>query len=168
MAAMDSRACAVPGTRGSFGLLLLLAMWCIRSDECGRVLPSAAPMILTFATINRNRRARGQSYTPTALFTAGYLLAWTGFGVGATLSQAGLERASLLAPMAMKTTSPVLGGLLLSHHGRLPIHAAQASLPRSLGLHPRLHRQPLARWSTRRAAPWASAMASIAWAAAGS
>ncbi|MGE3650219.1 MAG: DUF2182 domain-containing protein [Reyranellaceae bacterium] len=108
MAAMD------PGmdmpAKDGFELLLLLVMWCVMM--VGMMLPSAAPMILTFATINRNRRTRGQSYTPTALFTSGYLLAWTGFSIVATLAQAGLERASLLAPMAMKTTSPVLGGLL--------------------------------------------------------
>jgi predicted metal-binding membrane protein len=108
MAAMDP-GMAMPA-KDAFELLLLLAMWCIMM--VGMMLPSAAPMILTFATINRNRRASGRAYTPTALFTSGYLLAWIGFSVVATLAQAGLERASLLAPMVMKTTSPVLGGLL--------------------------------------------------------
>ena len=55
---------------------------------------------------------RGQPYTPTVLFASGYLLAWGGFSVSATLAQWGLERATLLSPMAMKTTSPLLGGLL--------------------------------------------------------
>lgn len=108
MAAMDPGMAMPP--KDASELLLLLAMWCIMM--VGMMLPSAAPMILTFATINRNRRSRGQPYTPTALFTAGYLLAWVGFSVVATLAQAGLERASLLAPMAMKMTSPLLGGLL--------------------------------------------------------
>src|SRR5438034_6611711 len=76
------------------------------------MLPSAAPMILTFANINRGRQRRGQAYTPTMLFTSGYLLAWGGFSVAATLAQWGLERASLVAPMAMKTTSPLLCGML--------------------------------------------------------
>src|SRR5262245_37023928 len=90
--------------------LLLLAMWWIMM--IGMMLPSAAPMILTFAAINRSRRARRQPYTPTALFTAGYLLAWGGFSLVATFVQWILEQASLLAPMAMKATSPLLGGLL--------------------------------------------------------
>jgi predicted metal-binding membrane protein len=42
----------------------------------GMMLPSAAPMMLTFASINRNRRARRQPYVPTALFTSG--LSWRG------------------------------------------------------------------------------------------
>jgi predicted metal-binding membrane protein len=108
MAAMDQDMVMPP--KGVADLIMLLAMWWIMMT--GMMLPSAAPMILTFAAINRGRRTRGQPYTPTALFTAGYLLAWGGFSVAATLGQWALERASLLAPMAMKTTSPLLGGLL--------------------------------------------------------
>jgi predicted metal-binding membrane protein len=108
MAAMDPDMAMPP--KDATELLLLLAMWCVMM--VGMMLPSAAPMILTFATINRNRRASGRPYTPTALFTSGYLLAWVGFSVVATFAQAGLEWASLFAPMAMKITSPLLGGLL--------------------------------------------------------
>ncbi len=108
MAAMDPHMAMPP--MSARDLLLLLAMWWIMM--IGMMLPSAAPMILTFAAINRGRRLRGQPYTPTALFTAGYLLAWGGFSVAATFVQWGLEQASLLAPMAMKTSSPLLGGLL--------------------------------------------------------
>lgn len=108
MAAMDPGMVMPP--MGATDLLLLLAMWWIMM--IGMMLPSAAPMILTFAGINRGRRLRGQPYTPTMLFTSGYLLVWGGFSVAATLAQWGLEQGSLLAPMAMKTTSPLLGGLL--------------------------------------------------------
>lgn len=108
MAAMDPDMAMPP--KDLRELALLFAMWWIMM--VGMMLPSAAPMILTFATINQNKRARGRPYTPTAMFTSGYLLAWGGFSVAATLAQAGLERASLLAPMAMRTTSPMLGGLL--------------------------------------------------------
>jgi predicted metal-binding membrane protein len=108
MAAMDQDMVMPP--KGPADLVLLLAMWWIMM--VGMMLPSAAPMILTFAAINRGRRARRQPYTPTVLFTAGYLVAWGGFSVAATLAQWALERASLLSPMAMKTTSPLLGGLL--------------------------------------------------------
>ena len=108
MTAMDQAMVMPP--KGPADLVLLLAMWWIMM--IGMMLPSAAPMILTFAAINRGRRSRGQPYTPTALFASGYLMAWAGFSVAATLLQWGLERASLLAPMAMKTTSPLLGGML--------------------------------------------------------
>ncbi len=116
VAAADMRAmAAMPMTmpmepKGAVDLVLLLAMWWVMM--VGMMLPSAAPMILTFATINRRRRARARPYAPTALFAAGYLLAWGGFSVAATLAQAGLERAALLSPMDMTTTSARLGGVL--------------------------------------------------------
>jgi predicted metal-binding membrane protein len=109
MAAMDPAMTMPP--MDAHNLVLLLAMWCVMM--VGMMLPSAAPMILTFAAINQRRRQRGQPYVPTALFTAGYLAAWAGFSVVATLAQWGLERLALLAPMAMKITSPSLGGGLL-------------------------------------------------------
>jgi len=42
---------------------------------------SAAPMIVTFATLNRNKRARGQNFVPASVFALGYLLAWGGFSL---------------------------------------------------------------------------------------
>lgn len=108
MAGMD-RAMAMP-PRDAVELLLLLAMWFVMM--VGMMLPSVAPVVLTFATVNRNRRARGQPYVATALFTSGYLLAWLGFSVAATVAQWALERAALLSPMDMMTNSRVLGGVL--------------------------------------------------------
>jgi predicted metal-binding membrane protein len=108
MAGMD-RAMAMP-PKNALDLLLQFAMWWVMM--VGMMLPSVAPVILTFARINRNRRTRGESYAPAALFTAGYLLAWGGFSVAATLAQWGLERAALLSPMDMTTDSRLLGGVL--------------------------------------------------------
>jgi predicted metal-binding membrane protein len=111
MRAMGDMAMPMPREpKGAVDLVLLLVMWWVMM--AGMMLPGAAPMILTFATVNRRRRARGQPYAPTALFAAGYLLAWGGFSVAATLSQWGLERLALLSPMDMTTTSGRLGGLL--------------------------------------------------------
>lgn len=108
MAGMDRNMIMPP--KGAVDLLLLLAMWWVMM--VGMMLPSATPMILTFAKVNRNRRARGQPYVPTALFTAGYLLVWGGFSVAATLAQWALESATLLSAMDMTTDSRLLGGLL--------------------------------------------------------
>jgi predicted metal-binding membrane protein len=108
MAGMD-RSMAMP-PRGPIELLLLFAMWWVMM--VGMMLPSVAPVILTFATVNRNRRARGEPYVPAALFAAGYLLAWGGFSLAATLVQEGLERAALLSPMDMTTNSQLFGGIL--------------------------------------------------------
>lgn len=108
MAGMD-RHMAMPPKR-AVDLLLLLAMWWVMM--VGMMLPSAAPVILTFANVNRNRRARGEPYVPAALFTTGYLLTWGAFSVAATLAQWALESATLLSPMDMTTDSRLLGGLL--------------------------------------------------------
>ena len=99
---------ATPWTAAQFWLMFL--MWAIMM--VGMMLPSAAPMILLFATVNRRQRAQGRAVTPTAVFAAGYVGAWTAFSLGATVLQWGLHRAGLLSPM-MATTSTALGGVAL-------------------------------------------------------
>jgi predicted metal-binding membrane protein len=98
----------VPWTPATFALSF--TMWLVMM--LGMMLPSATPMILTFATINRNKRAVGQSFVPTSVFAAGYLAAWSGFSLAATVAQWALDRAALLSP-GLAATSPVLGGALL-------------------------------------------------------
>jgi predicted metal-binding membrane protein len=89
---------------------LTFAMWWVMM--LGMMVPSAAPMILTFATLNRSKRARGQSFVPTSVFALGYLLAWGAFSLSATVAQMALDRVAMLSPM-LATTSPALGGVLL-------------------------------------------------------
>ena len=75
------------------------------------MLPSALPMIDAVATIAARRKARGDAHTPTAIFVAGYLIAWTGFSALATAVQWTLHKAGLLTPM-MESASPVMAGVL--------------------------------------------------------
>lgn len=93
----------------ALGLSLVFFMWVVMM--VGMMLPSALPMTLTFAAINQRRRESGSPYVPTALFVAGYLLAWAAFSLAATAAQWALERAALMTPM-MRTSSPLLGALL--------------------------------------------------------
>jgi len=95
---------------GSVELLLTFVMWAIMM--VAMMVPSAAPMILLFATINRKLRQRDRPHVATSVFLAGYLLVWTLFSVAATLAQWGLHSAALLSPM-MVSTNPVVGGTLL-------------------------------------------------------
>jgi predicted metal-binding membrane protein len=76
------------------------------------MIPSAAPTLLTFARVNRERRLKERPFVPTALFLLGYLIAWTMFSVGAALAQWALHGAALLSPM-MRSSSPYLSGILL-------------------------------------------------------
>ena len=91
---------------------LMLTMWWVMM--VAMMLPSAAPMVLLFATVNRKSRQQGRPFTPTSFFATGYLIAWGGFSLFAVLLQWGLERLTLLSLM-MQTTSLYLGaGLLIA------------------------------------------------------
>ncbi len=78
----------------------------------GMMLPSAAPMILMFAAINRKKRQREEPYVPTAVFTSGYPAAWGVFGAAATFADWGLERAALISP-ATGALAPWLAAAVL-------------------------------------------------------
>ena len=88
----------------------MFIMWTVMM--VAMMVPTAAPMILVFANINRKQRELDKPYVSSAIFLSGYLLVWTGFSALATLAQWGLHEAALLSPM-MVSTSPILGGVLL-------------------------------------------------------
>ena len=101
-------AAAAPWTAADW-LLNVLIWWAMMP---GMMLPSAAPMILTFATVNRRRRERGQPYVPSLVFTLGYLIAWGAFGVFAAVADWALERAALISPVTGRL-GPILGPSLI-------------------------------------------------------
>ncbi len=111
---MDARAMAMmparPWDARYFGAML--AMWMVMM--IGMMLPSAAPVVLLFDAleIQAGRSHHGR----TALFAAGYVLAWAFFSVIATAAQWALSAATLLSA-TMSGTSPVLAGLLLGTAG---------------------------------------------------
>jgi predicted metal-binding membrane protein len=90
--------------------VLMLLMWWVMM--LAMMLPGAVPMILLFATVNRKNRERGNSFVPTGIFSAGYIVAWGAFSLLATSLQWALEEAALLSPM-MASTSVWLGAALL-------------------------------------------------------
>jgi predicted metal-binding membrane protein len=85
-------------------------MWCVMM--VAMMLPSASPMILTYARVYQQRVTLGKAITPTWLFMAGYLAVWAGFGLLAAATQWGLYQSALLSP-AMGKVGPSLGGGLL-------------------------------------------------------
>ena len=91
-------------------ILPLFLMWA--EMMVAMMIPSAAPMILTFAMVNRKRRDQERPFVPTGLFLLGYLIVWTAFSLVAAVAQWTLHGASLLSPM-MKSSSPLLAGALL-------------------------------------------------------
>ena len=99
----------MPGMAMPFAAPWVFAMWWVMM--LGMMLPSAAPMILTFAALERRKREREQPYVPTAMFVAGYLIVWGGFSLAATAAQWALQQGALLSPM-LGLVSSVLGGML--------------------------------------------------------
>ncbi len=91
-------------------LLPLFLMWI--EMMVAMMVPSVAPMVLTFAMVNRRRREAHRPFVPTMIFLAGYLTVWAGFSALAAVMQWALHAQALLSPM-MVNTSPVLGGILL-------------------------------------------------------
>jgi predicted metal-binding membrane protein len=89
-------------------LLAVWAMWSVMM--VAMMLPSALPMILTFVQVaQRNgERARAQA------FVAAYVLVWLGFGAAGTAAQWALQASRWLDPMAVSTSAPLTGGLLIA------------------------------------------------------
>lgn len=105
--------CTVAAAGGGtfFGAVpALFVMWSVMM--IAMMLPSALPMVLTFAAVSRKRRAAGRDYVPVAIFVAGYAIVWCAFSVLAAVAQWWLHRAALLSP-AMASTSAWFGSALL-------------------------------------------------------
>ena len=92
-----------PWTVKTFVLMGL--MWWVMM--IGMMVPSAAPMIMLFARVQRRKLAHEAPGRRIALFVLGYLLAWLAFSIAATGLQWGLGTLALLSPM-MESTSPAL------------------------------------------------------------
>jgi predicted metal-binding membrane protein len=108
MAAMSEPMMPMPWTAATFGVMAM--MWI--AMMAAMMLPSAAPMILLFAAIDRKRTERGSPISATGLFSFAYLVVWSAFSIAATSAQWGLQQARLLSP-AMATGSTALAGALL-------------------------------------------------------
>jgi len=85
-------------------------MWAVMM--VGMMTPSASPMILLFARVNRQRQSDATPLPTTLVFLLGYLIVWSLFSLGATLIQWGLHSAALLSPEMIRVT-PKLGGIFL-------------------------------------------------------
>ena len=64
-----------------FGLMSV--MWVVMM--VAMMAPSAAPLILLFASVNRKWRKNSGPFVPTSAFVSGYVVSWSLFALGATL-----------------------------------------------------------------------------------
>jgi predicted metal-binding membrane protein len=94
---------------GGLALAFGLSMWAVMM--AGMMLPSAAPMVVTFAAVSRRRAGRYAGRTTA--FVAGYLAVWTGFSVLGAGAQWAFRSAALLSPAGALTSPLLAGGLLI-------------------------------------------------------
>lgn len=93
-------------------LLPLFLMWAVMM--VAMMLPSAAPVLLTFAAVARNRRRANRPFVPVTVFAAGYVVIWCLFSIFAAVTQWLLHRAALLSPMMTSSSTLLAGGLLVA------------------------------------------------------
>ena len=102
----------------------MFVMWAVMM--VAMMVPSAVPMVLAFASMNRRQRQDKGFSGRTAIFVAGYIVIWSAFALGATFTQWGLHEVKLLSPM-MASTNTVLGSALLIGAGVYQLSAFKAA-----------------------------------------
>jgi predicted metal-binding membrane protein len=78
------------------------------------MFPTAAPMIMMFATVSAGKQQRGEAFVPTWIFVSAYLLVWIAFGVLAYGVAVGVDALSRESMWVMENASRVGGILLLA------------------------------------------------------
>jgi predicted metal-binding membrane protein len=96
---------AMPGEWGGF--TLVLPMWA--AMILAMMLPTAGPMILTYAEIADTAVHKGEPVVSPLVLAFGYVVVWLGFAVVATVLQIALTRAELLDS---SKPAPVLAGVI--------------------------------------------------------
>jgi predicted metal-binding membrane protein len=127
-------------------LALALPMWV--TMVLAMMLPTAGPMILTYAEIAHTAAGRGEAVVSPLILAAGYLVVWLGFAAVAALLQTGLAKAGLLRG---DSVTPPLAGMILVAAGLYQFSALKRACL-SLCQHP----FPFffANWTTERSGVW--------------
>ncbi len=97
------------GAWGARGFAIVASMW--SAMTLAMMLPSAAPMILTYAEIADTAARKGERIVSPFVLAAGYTSVWLGFAVLATLAQFAVTRAALI-DSAMQSASGLFSGAI--------------------------------------------------------
>ena len=95
-------------------VILLWAMWAVMMTAM--MLPSAAPLILLYASAMRRNAAVQAPARRIYALAAGYVFVWTLFSVAATALQRVLAARLVLTPM-MEPATPIAGAAILAIAG---------------------------------------------------
>ena len=97
----------------------MFVMWAVMM--AAMMAPTAAPMVMLFASVNRRRQEQQQPYVSSMVFLSGYLVIWVGFAAAATVGNWALHThalmSSMMGSMLGSSTSSILGGSLLLASG---------------------------------------------------
>jgi predicted metal-binding membrane protein len=97
------------GVWGLTGFALIGLMWA--AMIFAMMLPSAAPMIFTYAEIADTAAHKGEPVVTPFMLALGYTVIWLGFALAATIAQFALTQASLLDP-GMASVSGLFSGAI--------------------------------------------------------
>jgi len=97
------------GTFAAADAALVFLMWV--AMVLAMMLPSAAPMVATYAEIADTAARKGEGAASPLVLSAGYGAVWLGFAAAATALQALLARAALI-DHAMVAASPLFSGAI--------------------------------------------------------
>jgi predicted metal-binding membrane protein len=104
------RSLAVPNsTWSATGFALVALMW--GAMTLAMMLPSAAPMILTYSEIADTAARKGEHVVSPFVIAAGYTAVWFGFALVATVAQLMFMRAALLSA-GMASASGLFSGAI--------------------------------------------------------
>ncbi len=110
LSAFDALCRAMADTSsGLTGAALVALMW--GAMTLAMMLPSAAPMILTYAEIADTAARKGERIVSPFVLAAGYLAVWFSLAAGATAAQLGLTRLALL-DTGMASASGLFSGAI--------------------------------------------------------
>ena len=106
-----------------FGILATTAMW--MAMMAVMMLPAILPWLWGFAALSRDGESGRLCPAWVALFALGYVVVWTGFGVGAASLQLGIRSLGLLE--ASIGGAAEAGGVLLIGAGLYQVTPAKAA-----------------------------------------
>jgi predicted metal-binding membrane protein len=91
---------------------LFLTIWVVMM--VAMMFPTAAPMILTFHTVQAGKRQRGDAFVSTWVFVAAYILVWTLAGIAAYAGALAGEAIAARAALSPATAARIGGAVLLA------------------------------------------------------
>lgn len=97
------------GTWTAGGIAVIASMW--GAMTLAMMLPSAAPMLMTYAGIADTAARKGEHIVSPFVLAAGYTIVWLGFAFIATLAQLAIMRATLL-DAGMTSVSGLFSGAI--------------------------------------------------------